>query len=178
MKRLSLLLGLWAALMSASLPLAAAAPASFKAGELHFDRPESWAWIPTQSPMRKAQLAVPAASGEPGEVVFFHFGASNGGGTQANVDRWFSQFEGSRQEIKARTEEAKAGANKVTYVFAEGTYLSGMPGGPRTPKPGFAMLGAIVEDSGGFVFVRFTGPKATVESGTTAFKKMIAESRR
>lgn len=178
MKRLSILLGLWTVLMSTALPLAAApAPTSFKAGELQFDRPETWAWIPTQSPMRKAQLAVPAASGEPGEVVFFHFGTSNGGGTQANVDRWFSQFEGSRQDIKARTEEAKAGKNKVTYVFAEGTYLSGMPGGPRTPKPGFAMLGAIVEDPGGFVFVRFTGPKATVDAGTAAFKKMIAESR-
>lgn len=159
---------------------AADAPAAFQVSELTFARPEKWEWIPIQSQMRKAQLKVPnpSPSGEPGEVVFFHFGPGNGGGTQANVDRWFRQFEGNRDQIKARTEEAKAGNSKLTYVFAEGTYLSGMPGGPQTPKPGFALVGAILEDPAGHVFVRFTGPKALVEAATPAFKKMVSEGKR
>lgn len=157
---------------------AADAPSTFQVSEVTFARPEKWEWVATQSQMRKAQLKVPNASGEPGEVVFFHFGSGNGGGTQANVDRWFRQFEGNRDQIKARTEESKAGTSKLTYVFAEGTYLSGMPGGPQTPKPGFALVGAILEDPAGHVFVRFTGPKALVEAATPAFKKMVSEGKR
>ncbi|MBL9127185.1 MAG: hypothetical protein JNL97_06045 [Verrucomicrobiales bacterium] len=52
-----------------------------------------------------------------------------------------------------------------------------MPGGPQTPKPGFALLGAIVEDPAGSVFVRFTGPKALVDAGTAEFKKMVASAK-
>lgn len=155
--------------------LAADAPATFVVSDLQFTRPSTWTAVKTESPMRKAQLSVPAgkAGTEAGEVIFFHFGPSNGGGTQANVDRWYRQFQGSRDQIKARTEDGRAGALKVTYVHAEGTYLSGMPGGPQTPKPGFALLGAIVEAAGGHIFVKFTGPKDVVADGAAGFKKMV-----
>ena len=162
---------------AALLSRAADAPASFKVSELSFARPANWEWVPSRSEMRKAQLKVPNKAGEAGEVVFFHFGPSNGGGTEANVKRWFGQFEGTQEQIKGRKEEAKAGNNKVTYVSAEGTYKSGMPGGPQTPKPGFALLGAIIEDSAGSVFVRLTGPKALVDSATADFKKMVGDSK-
>lgn len=157
---------------------AAEGPASFKVSELTFQRPADWEWVATQSMMRKAQLKVPNSNGEAGEVVFFHFGPNNGGGTEANIDRWFRQFEGDRAAIKARTEEAKAGGSKVTYVFAEGTYKSGMPGGPTTPKPGFAMAAAIIEDPAGHVFVRFTGPKALVDKSVAGFREMIGGAKR
>lgn len=156
---------------------AAENPNNFKVSELSFSRPAAWEWVPSQSPMRKAVLKVPLAGMEAGEVIFFHFGAGNGGGTQANVDRWFRQFREPKEQIKARTEESKAGSNKVTYVFAEGTYMSGMPGGPQTPKPGFSLLGAIIEDAAGHVFVRFTGPKSLVEAGTADFKKMVESAK-
>jgi hypothetical protein len=156
---------------------AAEAPATFKVSSFSFQRPEKWEWVASQSPMRKAQLKVPSTEGEAGEVVFFHFGPGNGGGTQANVDRWFRQFKEGRDAIQARTEEAKAGDSKVTYVFAEGTYLSGMPGGPQTPKPGYALTGAIIEDPAGSVFVRLTGPKALVAAATAEFKRMVGEAK-
>lgn len=169
------------ALLAASLGMdvsAADAPATFKVSEWTFERPAKWEWVTTQSSMRKAQLKVPNPAGEAGEVVFFHFGPNNGGGTQANVDRWYRQFQGSKEEIKARSEEAKAGSAKVTYVFAEGTYLSGMPGGPQTPKPGSALVGAILEDPAGSIFVKYTGPKALVEASTADFKKMVGTAKR
>lgn len=175
MKRfLPLLLGVLS-LVATALPRAQAAeaPASFKVSTLGFARPEKWKWIEVRSQMRKAQLEVPATAGEPGEVVFFHFGPNNGGGTQANVERWFKQFQGTKEQIRARTEEAKAGSAKVTYVFAEGTYMSGMPGGPQTPKDGFALAGAIVEDPAGAVFVKLTGPKALVQGSLPDFRKMV-----
>lgn len=157
---------------------AADGPTTFTVSDLTFDRPAAWGWVPVNSPMRKAQLSVPNAAGEAGEVVFFNFGPGNGGGTQANVERWYRMFKEDRAQIRARTEEGKAGTLKTTFAFAEGTYLSGMPGGPQTPKPGFALAGAILENPQGYIFVRLTGPKALVEAATSDFKKMVLSARR
>lgn len=151
-----------------------AADAKFKVSEFNFTRPEKWEAVETTSSMRKAQLKVPGADKkDSAEVVFFHFGPSNGGGVQANVDRWYRQFEGPRDKIGAKSEEVKVGQHKVTYVQAEGTFLSGMPGGPTTPQPNYALRGAIIESSAGDVFVKMTGPAALVKSAEGDFKKMV-----
>ncbi|KAF0181208.1 MAG: hypothetical protein FD161_514 [Limisphaerales bacterium] len=151
----------------------AAGPETFKVSEFTFKRPGSWEWVEVQSQMRKAQLKVTAKDAkEPGEVVFFFFGPQSGG-TKANVDRWFGQFEEGRDKINAKTEEKKFAKAVVTYVSAEGTYKSGMPGQPPTPKAGFALLGGIVEGSEGSVFVRLTGPAALVKGARADFEKMI-----
>ncbi len=151
----------------------AAGPETFKVSEFTFKRPGSWDWVEVASQMRKAQLKVTAKDAkEPGEVVFFFFGPQSGG-TKANVDRWFGQFEEGRDKINAKTDEKNVGKVKVTYVSAEGTYKSGVPGGPTTSKPGFALLGAIVEGNEGSVFVRLTGPAALTKGARGDFEKMI-----
>jgi hypothetical protein len=153
---------------------ALAADAKFKVGEFTFERPAKWESVETTSQMRKAQLKVnDADKKQSAEVVFFHFGPSNGGGVQANVERWYRQFEGPREKIGAKSEEVKVGKHKVTYVQAEGTFLSGMPGGPQTPQPNYALRGAIVESTEGDVFVKMTGPAALVKSSEADFKKMV-----
>lgn len=58
----------------------AADPTEFTVGSFAFVRPETWDWVVPTSPMRKAQLSVPAGDGPaPAEVTFFHFGAGQGG---------------------------------------------------------------------------------------------------
>lgn len=166
-----LVLGLVSLWFAASVH--AAAPETFKVSEFTFKRPATWDWVEVSSPMRKAQLKVTAKDAkEPGEVVFFFFGPQSGG-TKANVDRWLGQFEEGRDKINAKTEEKKFGKAVVTYVSAEGTYKSGMPGQPPTPKAGFALLGGIVEGQDGSVFVRLTGPAALVKGARADFEKMI-----
>jgi hypothetical protein len=149
--------------------LSAADPVEFTVGAFTFDRPEGWTWIVPSSPMRKAQLAVPASGGDAGEVTFFHFGAGQGGGVKANVDRWLGQF----QNPVSKTRAEKVGATSVTFVEAAGTFASGMPGGPTTPKEGYALRGAILENPQGDVYVKFTGPEALVKEAAPAFEKMI-----
>jgi len=106
----------------------AESPATFKVSEFTFARPTSWEWVEVSSAMRKAQLKVPDPKNKNGaDVIFFHFGKGDGGGTKANVERWFGQFKEPRDQIQAKTEEATVGKHKVTYVHAQGTYLSGMP---------------------------------------------------
>jgi hypothetical protein len=167
---------LWISALCA-LPLLhsmAAAPTTFKVSEFTFQRPVSWEWVESASPMRKAQLKVSDADKKnAAEVVFFHFGPSNGGGVQANVDRWFGQFQEPREKIGAKSADETIGKRKVTFVHAEGTYLSGMPGGARTPQPGSALLGAIIQSDEGDVFVKMTGPAALVKSSEASFRKMI-----
>lgn len=153
----------------------AAAPVEFSVGEFSFTRPEGWTWVTPDSPMRRAELAAPAVEGDPedAEVTFFHFGPGQGGSVEANIGRWLSQFEEPLDELGAETAETEIHGTRVTFLSAAGTFLSGMPGGPTTPREGFAVRGAILESPQGDVYVKMTGPQATVEAAAAAFDAMV-----
>lgn len=147
---------------------------------LEFHCPIEWQPVPISSSMRVAQFAVPPKPSENtherGEVVFFHFHPGDGGTVEANVRRWIGQFQESPEESDARTATEDITGIKVTFVAAQGTYNSGMPGGPTTPKPNFALRGAILETPQGNVFVRFTGPRILVEENEELFTDMIRKA--
>jgi hypothetical protein len=65
----------------------------------------------------------------------------------------------------------------VTFVKAHGTYLSGTPVGPKTPKPDYALLGAILEAPKGFIFIKFTGPRDLVDDAEKSFREMVQSAR-
>jgi hypothetical protein len=138
-----------------------------------FTVPEGWKSVTPSSPMRKAQLEV-ARGPEKAEVTFFHFGADQGGSAEDNVARWYAQFPGS--EKNRITEHEQVGAVKITFAMTDGTFNSGMPGGPTTPMENYALRGAILETGTGNVFVKMTGPNAVVKASTEAFKKMVSEA--
>jgi len=149
-------------------------PATFKVSEFTFNRPANWEWVETSSAMRKAQLKITdPASKQTADVIFYHFGKGDGGGTKANVEGWLGQFKEPRDQIQAKTEEVTIKNHKVTYVQAQGTYMSGMPGAATTPMPGYALAGAIIEADEGNVFIRMTGPKTLVKTSLPDFKKMV-----
>jgi len=137
-----------------------------------FNVPEGWRSVTPASPMRKAQLEI-ARGPDKAEVAFFHFGADQSGSAADNVARWYAQFPGS--EGKRVTENVQIGAVKITFAMTEGTFNSGMPGGPTTPMEGYALCGAIVETATGNLFIKMTGPNAIVKASTDAFKKMVTD---
>jgi hypothetical protein len=160
----------------ALLPLAAhaqsEAPKTFPVGELTFSRPAEWNWVTVNSSMRKAQLAVPGLDpSKAAEVAFFHFGAGGGGDIESNTKRWLGQFKGAPSSEKV--ESKQIGGRKVTLVSTEGTYSTGMPGASAAPMDNYALLGAIIEDAGGNVFVKMTGPKATVQANSAKFLEFL-----
>jgi hypothetical protein len=160
-------------LVSTTAVLLAAEPLEFRVGAFTFTRPDNWKWIVPSSTMRKAQLEVPGTNQEKAEITFFHFGPGQGGGVQANVNRWLGQFQGGPTSQNEVTE----GRTRIFYVQAAGTFQSGMPGGPTTPLENYALLGAILADEkSGDVFVKMTGPKAVVESASVLFPQMIAQA--
>ena len=144
----------------------------FKVGAFTFEVPEGWTKVTPSSPMRNAQLEV-ARGQEKAEVTFFHFGG--GSGTPAdNVARWFGQFSGG--EASRKTETADVSGRKVTFATTEGTFNSGMPGGPSSPMTGYALCGAIIEHPDGDIYVKMTGPAAIVKSATEDLKKMVTDA--
>jgi hypothetical protein len=150
-----------------------AADDTFKAGSFTFQKPAAFKSKATPpGGMRAAQLEFTNDKGT-AETIFFFFGQGQGGGTQANVNRWLAAFQEPKDKLNSKVEKKKVGSGEVTYVEAEGTYMSGMPGGPKTPQPGSKLLGAILESPDGNVFVRMTGPVATVKAADADFRKMI-----
>ena len=165
------------AVTALSLFIATALPAEMRAETVKveaftFAVPEGWTSVTPSSPMRKAQLEI-ARGPEKAEVTFFHFGADQGGSAADNVARWYAQFPGS--EDKRITENVQVGPVKITFAMTEGTFNSGMPGGPTTPMEGYALCGAILETASGNLFIKMTGPNAVVKASTDAFKKMVTD---
>jgi hypothetical protein len=124
----------------------------------------------------RRDVPVPAAAGD-AEGARSRSSSSDpgqGGGTQANVDRWVRQFTPEKGSAAPGKPVALKGATvPVTIVTAEGTYASGMPGGALTPKPGWALRGGIAEGPQGPVFFKMVGPKKTVLSAAPAFDAFL-----
>ena len=138
-----------------------------------FTSPSTWVSSKPTSKMRKAQFKVPGSGGKDAEVAFFHFGGGGSGGVKANIDRWMGQFEAPKGKIVKNT---VIGDIPVSYAQAHGTFLSGSAFGPKTPKPNYALLAAIISGKNGSIFIKMTGPKETVEGQVSNMKKMVLNS--
>lgn len=148
-------------------------------GGLKWAAPSNWKNDGTTRPMRAATYAVPATAGDKdaGECVVYYFGKGQGGGVEANLQRWTGQFkDASGQPVKnAVTKKKTVHGMPVTTIDVNGSY-SGM-GGPmmaaQAAKPGYRMLGAIVEGPEGSVFFKFTGQGKTVAANQKGFDAMV-----
>ena len=151
-----------------------AKPVTFKVSAQTFTMPAKWVEQKTASRMRAAQFGVPGKDGKvAGECAFFYFGPGQGGGAQANLQRWINQF-AKNPKPKFKVEDAKVGETVVTYLYCEGTFMSGAPcGGAKVAKPNYAMAAAVLGTKPGYIFVKMTGPKEAVEAVRVAFKKML-----
>ena len=143
------------------------------AGGISWTNPATWK-PDAARPMRIATYLIAPAKGDSdsAECGVFYFGEGQGGSVDANIDRWVGQFEGAKAPV--RKKEKLAGFD-VTTVEVDGTFASSMGGpmGPKTPKAGFKLLGAIVEGPKGNVFFKLTGPAKTVEASRADFMKML-----
>ena len=145
--------------------------------------PSRWEVQPPRT-MRVATYLIPKAEGddEPGECAVFFFGRGQGGSVDLNLQRWRDQFE-TESGGPPSPAERKSTINDlaVTTVSLAGTYLASM--GPMfqsgaVKKPGYKMLGAIIEAPEGNVFVKLTGPEKTVLSAEGEFQDFLNSLRK
>ncbi|HMR05477.1 MAG TPA: hypothetical protein PKA88_06855 [Polyangiaceae bacterium] len=129
-----------------------------------------------QKPMRAASYAAPAAEGdkEPGDLGVFYFGADQGGGVERNMKRWIDQFPDVPKDQVRRSQRTENGLLVHVVEIEGGKFESGMPGGPKTPKESYGLLGAIIEAPSGLYFFKLTGPQGTVKKARDPFFKMLA----
>ena len=111
--------------------------------------PKKWSESRPKSKLRLAQFSVPGKKeGETkAELVIFYFGRAGGGSTEANIDRWISQFEGASRETAKITKLETTGKLKATLVDLSGTFIAETrPGsGDRVNDPDTRMIAAILE---------------------------------
>ncbi len=160
---------------------AAAAPGDL--GGLAGRAPAEWRAVKPSSSMRLAEYALPGypAGATDAVLAVFHFGPNQGGGVDANIQRWISQFtqpDGSDTQAKARKSTRTVQGMAVTLVDIEGTYNGGMgAGGQAEPQADYRMLGAVVEAPGGVYFYKLTGPRSTVAHWSDGFAEFIGSLR-
>jgi hypothetical protein len=163
------------AVVAASASAAPGASAGASAREVAWADPIGWQRLAPSNSMRKATYKIPAQPKDPedAEMAVFYFGRSEGGSTEANIQRWVAQFSDAKPGDVKRTERTANGL-KQTLVELEGTYTgSGMPGSPTTAKSGYRLLGAVVETPVGSYFFKMTGPKKTMEAAHGACLTML-----
>ncbi|WPB77970.1 hypothetical protein KYC5002_02235 [Archangium violaceum] len=160
-------------------PQAQAPQGAPEAGGLTWTSPSGWETQGTR-PMRVATYRIAPAKGdaEAAELAIFYFGAGQGGAVDANVKRWLGQFQKADgtpiSEKDARSKKETLNGLAVTTLDVKGTYTGGGPMmGPSTPKPGYRLLGAIVEGAEGPLFFKLTGPERTVAGAEKNFRKLL-----
>lgn len=157
-------------------PLLAAA-LDGSAGGVHWVVPAGWTAQPPRQ-MRVATYSVPGKAGaEAAECGIFYFGERQGGSAAENIERWGTQFEGAPPPV---TSIETVDGMRVHRVQTSGTYLS--PGGPmmqsQGKKPGYRLMGAIVESPEGLVFFKCTGPAPAISGGQPAFESLVRSLRK
>lgn len=128
------------------------------------------------SSMRAAEYIVEGAPEWPLTVFFF---PGQGGGVEANVQRWVGQFhqkDGADSKDAAEVTHSKVAGLDVTRVEVRGAYGGGMtlPGKEAQTLDEGMLLAAIAEGAEGPVFFKWVGPASLLTEHEKAFDALIA----
>lgn len=159
--------------------IAASAASLFaeSAAGLRWTAPAGWK-AEAARPMRAATYSIPLTAGDQGtaECVVNYFGPGQGGGVEANIERWRGQVLGADgKPAAAKVDKRTVRGVPITMIDASGTY-AGM-GGPMAggkPVSGYRLIGAIAEGAGGSVFFKLTGPAKTIAAQQKNFEQLLA----
>jgi len=149
---------------------------SVETERLDFELPAAWPQSKPSSSMRIAQATIPGNAGS-GELAVFYFGAGQGGGVDANIDRWVQQMDVSSNESPKR-DAFQVGDFTINWVEVGGTLKAGSMGmGPGSAQPNYRLLGAVVEGPQGPWFFKATGPDETMQAERPTFLAMLRTMR-
>lgn len=142
--------------------------------KLHLTIPGEWKKKTPKINFIQYEFEVPTK--EEGEPAGRFTISQAGGSIDANLGRWVDGFEAKGRENKK--EELKVAGQVIHVVDIVGTYKDS-PGGPFAggavvKRENYRMLGAIiVTEKMGQHFIKFYGPKATIDENAEKFEAML-----
>ena len=165
-------------LVVTSLLLASVNLLAQSAAGIRWAAPASWK-TEGPRPMRAATYSITPAAGDQGiaECVVNYFGPGQGGGIDANVERWKGQVLGADgKPASAKVDKRTVRGVPITIIDASGTYtgMGGPMSGGSKPVAGYRLIGAIAEGPGGNVFFKLTGPAKTIAAEQKNFDQLLA----
>lgn len=152
-------------------------------GKVIFKAPAQWKKEKPRSSIVTYEFSAPADAKD-GEAKARITVMPSGGSIEANIERWYGQFEqpgGKSTKDVAKVEKFEAGGQTVHLVDITGNFKDTMGGGPFSGgktvlRENYRMLGAIiVTKEAGNYYVKITGEKDVVEKLKDDFKKALKE---
>tara|TARA_B100000315_G_C14594741_1_gene598192 strand:+ start:9128 stop:9718 length:591 start_codon:yes stop_codon:yes gene_type:complete len=146
-------------------------------GDLAVTIPDGWIVESPKSSMRIGQLRLPGKPvGKPdAELAVF---SGIGGGVEANLERWFNQFEqidGSSSSEIARIQNIEVNNLPVTLADLSGTFIGGgMPMSQSVYKKNQRMIAAIVHVDGDYYYFKLLGHQETINYWTESFSNFVS----
>jgi hypothetical protein len=135
-----------------------------------------------KSPARAAEYVIPRVGSDPedAECVVMTFGPHGGGSVEDNAKRWLDQFKPANPNPRRTTIDTNG--MHATFVEVSGTFSGNMMPNAQgmaapTSKPGWRLIGAILESPSGLWFFKMTGPDLTVRSAARQFEDMVRSAR-
>ena len=146
-------------------------------GKLTMAAPESWEKKEPRTRIVEVEYAVPAKEAKTDAARLTMM--ASGGGVQANIDRWYGQFEQPNNKATkdvAKVEKLELSGLPVHVVDITGKFKDQPRGpfGPTVVKENYRMLGAIIETNNvGTYYVKLYGPAETVHENEKEFMGLI-----
>jgi len=138
---------------------------------LDFDLPAGWQVLP----LKENRLVNLQPAGDPEASCYVSFLGGPGGGLASNVNRWRSQLGAAALDesaVQALPTHPVLG-REATLVEVEGAFT----GMGEAPRPGYKLLGLILSDPNGSMFLKFTGPAARVDAERERFLAFASSVR-
>lgn len=134
--------------------------------------PDGWASRTPSSSMRLAEYTTGSAA----EVVVYFFGPGQGGGIDANLERWKSQFSNpTGGAVYEKVTRETSGAFPITVAEYRGTYARGVGAGSDADaaRPDHVLIAAVAESPRGTLFFQMFGPTAAVTAQRDAYLRFV-----
>ncbi|MBI1345216.1 hypothetical protein GC163_02890 [bacterium] len=132
--------------------------------------PAGWEERPVASDMIQAEYRI-AGEGGPARMTL----SSAGGGIEANLERWQSQFQRSPNDPSPARETVMVDGREAVLIELQGTFTDGFSG--KGPQPDSCMLGAIIPTGPANFFLKLTGPKSSVIPQREAFRQLLTSAQ-
>ncbi|MCE2925717.1 MAG: hypothetical protein LW822_09780 [Phycisphaeraceae bacterium] len=144
---------------------------AFTVGGINLRVPPGWKPVPVAStpfaPVADLRFASPAGEAR---AAFF---VVEGGGKDANLQRWQRQMTGVREPLITISEIAGLAVTRIDML---GEYRGMTPTGAAAPPvPNTRFVGVIIEGAARPVQVRITGPKEAVDAGLPSLDAMLGQ---